>query len=120
MRNLLDETRAAIADSGHTPADVVFIGSEESGHACTWDEFCLLADREYEEGFGAAEVADDLVIVFRDGAKMWRGEYDGSEWWEYSTPFDPPAEHHTIETLFAGDRGAVGWVSLKELHERRP
>lgn len=44
MINLLAETREAIADSGHTPEDIVFIGSLDSGHRCTWDEFIKLTD----------------------------------------------------------------------------
>lgn len=103
MGNLLKETTDAIADSGHDPADIVFIGSEESGHRCTWEEFTVLADREYDSGFGGAEVNTKLVIRFSDGQSMWRGEYDGNEWWEYSTPAPaevPPAK--PIKTLFTG------------------
>ncbi len=101
MKNLLEETKSAIADSGHTEADIIFIGSEQSGHQCTWEEFCVLADKEYDNGYGNPEVAYDLIIVFSDGHKMWRGEYDGSEWWEYSSPFAMPTEKHPIHSLFA-------------------
>ena len=112
--NLLKETTEDIEKSGHKIEDVVFIGSEETGHECTWDQFVLMANREYDSGFGAAQVAQDLVIVFSDGATMTRGEYDGSEWWQYSTPFKRPEEAHPIVTLFAGDR--VGWVDLGEVN----
>lgn len=112
MKNLLQETREAITKSGHSPDDVVFIGSEQSGHACTWGEFTNLADRDYDSGFGAAQVATDLVVVFRDGQKMWRGEHDGSEWWEYGTPFVAPAEPKPIRRII-GDL----WPSLAELND---
>jgi hypothetical protein len=102
MTNLLKETKEAIASSGHTPTDIVFIGSEASGHCCTWEQFRHLADREYSDGYGAAEVATDLIIVFSDGQKMWRGEYDGSEWWEFSTPFKQPDKSLPISNLFGG------------------
>ena len=113
--NLLKETIECIKDSGHTPEDIHFIGSESTGHRCTWEEFKVLADREYASGFGASEVATDLIIVFKGGQKMWRGEYDGSEWWEYSSHFAEPGETFPISSLFAADVGGVGWLSLGEI-----
>lgn len=105
--NLLKETKAAIEFSGHKSEQITFIGSEESGHQCTWEEFIVLADKNYDAGFGAQEVAKDLIIVFDDGQKMWRGEYDGSEWWEYSTPFTRPEKSKKIKNLIG--RGAGHW-----------
>lgn len=110
--NLLEETKEAIKASGHTQTDIVFIGSEKSGHRCTWAQFENLANRNYACGFGEAEVAVDLIVVFSDGAKMWRGEYDGSEWWEYSSPFVSPSVSRRISNLFA----KVGWDSLAKLN----
>ena len=111
MANLLQETREAIASSGHTENDIVFIGSEKTGHQCSWDEFCALADFEYDAGFGSAKIAQDLVFVFGDGQKLWRGEYDGSEWWEHSTPFKRPENALPIKNL----RGGM-WVDLAEIN----
>lgn len=108
MRNLLQETKESLAQSGHAPEDIIFIGSEKSGHECTWAEFQVLANVEYDDGYGGQEVAGDLVIVFSDGQKMWRGEYDGSEWWEYSTPFSRPEKAHPIADLFRGWLGLAG------------
>ena len=51
--------------------------------------------------------------MFDDGHKMWRGEYDGSEWWEYSTPFNRPSVKKKIRNLFAN----IGWDSLKDLND---
>jgi hypothetical protein len=76
--NLLTETMESIETSGHEPSQIIFIGSEISGHCCTWDQFKELADKDYDAGFGAAKVADDLKIVFSDGSSMSRREYDGS------------------------------------------
>ena len=103
MANLLRETKAVIKRSGHTPDDIVFIGSKESGHACTWGEFCQIADQEYKSGLGTAQVARDLIIVFSDGHQMWRGEYDGAEWWNNSEPFIRPKKTKTIKHVFAPD-----------------
>ena len=109
--NLLEETKEAIVESGHVEDEIVFIGSEKTGHQCTWAEFCALADVEYSDGFGAAQVAQDLIFVFNDGQKMWRGEYDGSEWWEHSTPFNRPEVALPITSLLCPPDKA-GWVDL--------
>lgn len=111
MSNLLEETTEAIEDSGHKITDIVFIGNEE-GYGCTWDEFKSMANKEYDDGFGAAEVATDLKIVFSDGSTMYREEYDGSEWWKYSRPFDIPKQTKPIKRLI----GAY-WPSLENLQD---
>ena len=52
-----------------------------------------IANIGYDNSYGAPEIAVDLVIV---GDNWWltRGEYDGSEWWDF----------HTIPILPAGQR----------------
>jgi len=116
MTNLLAETIQDIAKSGHSPEDIIFIGSVGSGHSCTWSEFKALADFDYDSGYGGAHIAGDLVVVFSDGSDMHRGEYDGSEWWEYSRPFVRPEVELPISSL-----GGVEhlWPSLADLHEMR-
>jgi len=113
--NLLKETQCAIEDSGHNINDIVFIGSEESGHSCTWNEFVELANKDYDSGFGSQKVAHDLVIVFSDNQKMWRSEYDGSECWAFSKSFKKPAVSKPIKSLFTH---RVGWDSLEEIDEQ--
>lgn len=110
---LLEETKTAIKESGHAIKDIVFIGSEKTGHQCSWDQFKTLATVEYDSGYGSAEVATDLIIVFSDGSRMWRGEYDGAEWWEFSRPFKRPKEAHKINRLI-GDC----WDTLEDLHDK--
>ena len=114
--NLLKETKEDIAASGHKPTDIVFIGSAESGHCCTWEEFEVLADNDYNCGCGAQEVATDLVIVFKDGTNMWREEYDGSEGWSYSAPIKIPEKTYTIKSLFVTPE-QVGWETLGEINK---
>lgn len=111
MVNLLEETRRSIEKSGHTPSDIIFIGSQDGKYSCTWDEFSKLADREYDNGFGGNEVASDLIIVFADKQQMWRGEYDGSEWWEYATPFKSSYITKPIVSLF--HHGLLGDINDK-------
>jgi len=97
--NLLAETVSDIMESGHGPGDIVFIGSLDTGHRCTWAEFQTLANIEYDGGFGSQKVAHDLRIVFSDGTQMWRHEYDGSESWHFSHPAVIPEQVHPISRL---------------------
>lgn len=87
-KNLLRETIDVLAENGKTPADVQWCGSPQFG-SFTWDEFAALADVEYDSGFGGAEVATDLMVV-GDGWWLQRGEYDGSEWWDFLAPVVRP------------------------------
>lgn len=82
-KNLLKETLNVLERNGKTPADVEWVGSADGMLAISWKEFAEIAkDVEYDNGYGGAEVASDLVVVGKD---WWleRGEYDGSEWWEF-------------------------------------
>ena len=112
--NLLQETIEAITKSGHAIEDVAFIGSEDAQHRCTWEEFERMADTEYDNGFGGAEVATDLIVRFNDGRRMWRGEYDGSEWWEY----DPIDERDYTQPGKPIHKLVGGlWTNLSELND---
>ena len=57
----------------------------------TWHDFCSKADFEYDNGYGAAEIPMDLIVVGKD---FWleRHDYDGSEWWEFKTMPEEPEE----------------------------
>jgi len=115
--NFLDETIDAILHSGHTLTDLMFIGSEavgdSPGYSCTWDEFRALANFDYDNGYGGQAIATDLIIMFTDGQKLWRNEYDGNEWWEFSHPFSPPNAPNPIQRV----KGDMSWTSLHRLHE---
>ena len=52
---------------------------------CIFDsrESLDIEDRDYDSGFGGQELFG--TITFKDGTWLERGEYDGSEWWEYKT-----------------------------------
>lgn len=76
MTNLLQETRQAARDPGHTERDIMFIGSLDSGHNCTWAQFEKLAEIDYDADFSQQNVACDLVIDFPDGTRLGRADYD--------------------------------------------
>ena len=106
MTNLLKETTDLLTANGKTGADVRWVGlieapwmliNKKSGKepdplpVGSWDDFVRFANFDYDAGYGGNEIAGDLVIV---GDNWWleRGEYDGSEWWEFKTLPQPPAE----------------------------
>lgn len=117
MGNLLEETIYSIEKCGHKIEDVIFIGSLESGHACRdWNHFKELADFEYDSGYGAQHIAEDLIIAFSNGSHMWRYEYDGSECWQYTKPVQIPKTSKEVKVL-GGEQ--FSWCSLEEMNEPR-
>lgn len=80
--NLRTETLEILNEHNKTVEDIKFICS--GNRNIPVDSFFMLADRTYDSGYGGAEVDMDLQIV---GDDWWleRGEYDGSEWWEFKT-----------------------------------
>lgn len=111
MTNLLQETTDIMKEHGKTFDDVEWIGSKDG--YIEIEDFIRLADVEYDRGFGAAEVAVDLIIIGKD-FYLTRGEYDGSEWWEYHSMelFHKPKNELKVNSV-------VGrlWVTLRELGE---
>lgn len=91
-RTLLYETEVVMNRVGKRVEDIDWIGSEKFGYM-NWEEFSNLANVEYNSGYGSAEIAQDLVIVFKDSTWFSRGEYDGSEWWDYNRTPKKPEEH---------------------------
>jgi hypothetical protein len=56
-----------------------------------YEEFLHKLNFEYDAGYGGQELFG-RVWLMKEGTWLERGEYDGSEWWEYrecpSIPFD--------------------------------
>ena len=78
--NFLKDTLNKMEENGVSPDDVLYVFN--SFGYCSWEEFEKLANFDYNNGYGL--VAIDLNLIVR-GSDWWleRGEYDGSEWWEY-------------------------------------
>lgn len=89
--NLRTETLRVLEEHNKTVEDIKFICSNDKNIPI--NIFFIKADREYDDGYGGAEVDQSLMIV---GDNWWleRGEYDGSEWWEFKiipkTPDEKP------------------------------
>tara|TARA_R100001015_G_C4635138_1_gene203625 strand:- start:8670 stop:9413 length:744 start_codon:yes stop_codon:yes gene_type:complete len=102
MTNLLKETYKVMERNNKHPNDISFIGSsniskEGLRYYTSWAKFVVMADREYNAGYGGTFVALDLIIEFKDGSRMYRHEYDGSEGWVFSSPCVAPATETLIE-----------------------
>lgn len=80
--NLLKETEEELLKAKKSWDDVRFVQTEKGSFSI--DKFKQIADIIYDDGYGGVNVNEDLVIV---GDDWWleRGEYDGSEWWEFKT-----------------------------------
>ena len=81
---LLEETLEQLKAAGKSTDDVKWVGSRDGKFVAPWKVAEPMFNVDYDSGFGAQEVAPDLVVVGQD---WWleRHEYDGSEWWEYKT-----------------------------------
>ena len=115
MANLLKETLEILKEHGKTPRDVEWVGSKEWGWF-TWEDFEKIADIEYDNGYGAQEIAEDLLVVGKD---WWltREEYDGSEWWQFNQIPQKPKEYRVPPYLSVGQVNLIGWKSLIEINE---
>ena len=89
--NLLTETLEVLDRNHKTPDDILWIGICDGdcfgtfNKTCTWDDFAGMAkDIVYYSGYGGRVISELLFIV---GNNWWleRGEYDGSEWWNFKT-----------------------------------
>jgi hypothetical protein len=118
--NLYKETTEILAENGRTFDDVVAICGSE--FQITKDDFVKYSDTEYDSGFGASEVAEDLLVVGND---FWleRHEYDGSEWWEFKAfpnhkelPFKEVTALTVRQALRNNVRCKCGWETLSRLN----
>lgn len=98
MTNLKTETLEILKEYNKTIEDIKFICSRDTNIPIQM--FFKRADKTYDSGYGGAEVDEGLMIV---GDDWWleRGEYDGSEWWEFKTmPKKPDTELDYTYTPF--------------------
>lgn len=81
MANFLEETTSELEYNGKTWKDVRFIRTSDE-QVKDIEKFKKSMDFEYDDGYGSAEIPEDLIVV---GDNWWleRHGYDGKEWWEY-------------------------------------
>lgn len=105
MKNLWKETISVLKDHYLTWKDVDHIILDGDNVTISKENFEELARKtDYDNGWGAAEIRTDLIIV---GWNWWleRNEYDGSEWWEFRTMPVIPNETTTVTRLTTNDWG---------------
>ncbi len=96
--NLYKETKEKLEEIGFTWESVKYISvldtdyprKDSKLYKIKVDDFIHFAEHfDYDDGYGGAEVNTSLRIVFYGGSFLERGEYDGSEWWEYKKLREP-------------------------------
>lgn len=118
--NLLQETVKVLNRNDKSLEDIVWIGTLE--YEIDKNEFLKLADVEYDSGYGAPEVATDLIIVGRNWT-MKRWEYDGSEGWDFDKAIIKPSVKKSINCLTVNqsnayyDSNRCGWEELTDLNQ---
>lgn len=122
LRNFWEETIETLKENGKTWEDVLRIGTKE-GYIKKELFKKLAKETNYDNGYGSSEIADDLIIEGK-GFRMIRGEYDGSEWWEFIifSNFIGNKELKNIKVLSV--RGSnkilgnnyIGWKDLESLN----
>jgi hypothetical protein len=119
--NLLGETLAALHNHGLTTKDVLWVGSADGKMAMIWEEFEPIAEMtDYNSDYGSPKIAQDLIVV---GSNWWleRGEYDGSEWWEYKSMPDrahkPKRFSHVCVNDSPNEDISCGWESLARIND---
>ncbi|MCC4370582.1 hypothetical protein LMB49_10640 [Limosilactobacillus reuteri] len=61
--------------------DIDWIGSSDGKKVMSWNEFNKKFNSlTYDNGFGGTEIAEDLVVIMKDGRWANRGGFDGAEW----------------------------------------
>jgi hypothetical protein len=62
-----------------------------------WDNFLSDLDFQYDSGYGGQNLFG--TIWYTDGTWSTRGEYDGSEWWDYNQCPNIPSELNRIDKV---------------------
>lgn len=91
MRNARKELLEVMSDEGKIIEDVIAYTFSKS---VNWNKVLItrgtnLTSREleqldfsYDQSYGSQEFFG--TVLFNDGTWLSRGEYDGSEWWDYN------------------------------------
>lgn len=111
--NLLEETIAVLAEYNLSLDDIARVQGYD--FEIPVENFIEVAkNTNYDDGFGSAKIAQDLLVI-GNGWWLERGEYDGSEWWEFKQPYKPIERTRAVTSL--GD-DSIMWNSLKEINDK--
>lgn len=113
--NLYEETVRILGYNNLSIEDIEWVGTTE--YTIPLEQFVKLAkETNYNQGYGAQEVATDLIIVGKDWY-MDRKEYDGAEWWDFNKKPIKPNTTMNVNTLCITRGESVGWLTLTECNE---
>ena len=84
--NAREELLRVLDSIGKTLSDISWMLVYKAKYSEISDAFTTTdqLDFSYDSGYGGQELFG--IVHFHDGTWLDRGEYDGSEWWEYITP----------------------------------
>lgn len=102
MLNLLAETVKQLEANNKTTQDVEWVGNRSGNYSIDWAKFESIANVDYYESYGGQEISENLVVVGKD---WWleRGEYDGSEWWEFKSLPIRQSNPESFETVLRSE-----------------
>ncbi len=86
--NFYEETVQSIKHAGKTLSDILYVTIQDGKYYKPENFLKAIKEITYDNGSGGQVIHEDLQIVFKDGSYLYRDEYDGSEWWNYS-PVQP-------------------------------
>jgi hypothetical protein len=79
--------------------DDIGVASLPVGHTQEqYEQFINMLDVEYDDGYGRQNLYG--TIWYTDGTWSERGEYDGSEWWEYKSCPEIPEDMQQLQLGF--------------------
>lgn len=116
---LLKETIDVLKNHNKSLSDVEWIGT--SHEYVDINKFIEIANTLYDDGYGSAEVAINLLIV---GKNWWleRHAEDGSEWWVYKELPTKPKKFLDLKALTINQADELGfdvrrgWESLANIN----
>jgi len=106
MKNLLLETLYILKENNKNESDVLWVGSRK--YKSSWEDFKLVADIDYDNGYGRIEVAPDLLVV-GNGWWLERFEHDELEWWEYREMPLEPGKEIELKAVTVGQSESLGY-----------
>ena len=116
MKNLLEETKEALAELGKGICDIKWIGGDL--FTISLEDFVRLADSCYPKDWRGPYVATDLRIHVGDHILI-REEYDGTEKWK-AVRLSEPTETRAITalTIFQSTKAKSSNKTLIELNKK--
>lgn len=117
MVNVIKEILDVLKDHAKSEKNIIWVGSKNGQLAMTWKDFKeKFANIDYDAGFGAQQIADDLVVVFDDQSWLERIEYDGSESWDFKQLPQQLVSAHSYDVIDCDSVDKIGWETLADLN----